>query len=180
MTSMEIELAASFKPACTRERLGDAMPAERHDSTIHGPRRRPLLEEAKKEESRAGKLRRSFFGAAPGVGKTYEMLQDARARLQGRLRYRRRRRRNAWPEGDRGAAGWPRDHPAPAASTIKAVRSRRWILTASWRRSRRSSLVDELAHTNAAGSRHPKRYQDVEELLSNGIDVYTTRQHPAH
>ena len=36
------------------------------------------------------------------------------------------------------------------------------------------ALVDELAHTNVAGSRHPKRYLDVEELLSNGIDVYTT------
>ena len=35
-------------------------------------------------------------------------------------------------------------------------------------------LVDELAHTNAPGSRHPKRYQDVEELLDSGIDVYTT------
>ena len=35
-------------------------------------------------------------------------------------------------------------------------------------------LVDELAHTNAAGSRHPKRYMDVEELLAAGIDVYTT------
>ena len=41
-------------------------------------------------------------------------------------------------------------------------------------------LVDELAHTNAPGSRHPKRYLDVEELLSRGIDVYTHRQHPAH
>ena len=42
------------------------------------------------------------------------------------------------------------------------------------------ALVDELAHTNAAGSRHPKRYLDVEELLSKGIDVYTHAQHPAH
>ena len=41
------------------------------------------------------------------------------------------------------------------------------------------ALVDELAHTNAPGSRHPKRYHDVEELLAAGIDVYTTAQHPA-
>jgi two-component system sensor histidine kinase KdpD len=41
------------------------------------------------------------------------------------------------------------------------------------------ALVDELAHTNAPGSRHPKRYLDVEELLSHGIDVYTA-EHPAH
>ena len=39
-------------------------------------------------------------------------------------------------------------------------------------------LVDELAHTNVPGVRHTKRYQDVEELLSTGIDVYTTAQHP--
>ncbi len=47
-------------------------------------------------------------------------------------------------------------------------------------RGRRLALVDELAHTNAPGSRHPKRYLDVEELLSHGIDVYTADQHPAH
>jgi two-component system sensor histidine kinase KdpD len=40
-------------------------------------------------------------------------------------------------------------------------------------------LVDELAHTNAPGSRHPKRYQDVEELLASGIDVYNHAQRPA-
>ena len=47
-------------------------------------------------------------------------------------------------------------------------------LDASSRAARSLALVDELAHTNVAGSRHPKRYLDVEELLNNGIDVYTT------
>ena len=47
-------------------------------------------------------------------------------------------------------------------------------LDALLRRRPKLALVDELAHTNVAGSRHPKRYMDVEELLRNGIDVYTT------
>ena len=52
--------------------------------------------------------------------------------------------------------------------------STRWISTPSSRAGRKLVLVDELAHTNAPGSRHPKRYLDVEELLAAGIDVYTT------
>ena len=59
-------------------------------------------------------------------------------------------------------------------STTRAASSRRWISTPSWRAARKLVLVDELAHTNAPGSRHPKRYLDVEELLAAGIDVYTT------
>ena len=51
---------------------------------------------------------------------------------------------------------------------------RRWTSTPCWRASPQLVLVDELAHTNVPGSRHPKRYLDVEELLSAGIDVYTT------
>ena len=54
------------------------------------------------------------------------------------------------------------------------MRSRRWISTPSSRAARSLALVDELAHTNVAGSRHPKRYLDVEELLNKGINVYTT------
>ena len=52
--------------------------------------------------------------------------------------------------------------------------STRWIWTRSSSAARKIALVDELAHTNAPGSRHPKRYLDVEELLAAGIDVYTT------
>ena len=67
-----------------------------------------------------------------------------------------------------------RGHAPPARSSTRAPGSRRWTSTPCWRASPSSSLVDELAHTNAPGSRHPKRYLDVEELLNAGIDVYTT------
>ena len=132
-----------------------------------------LLEAARREEGRGGKLK-IFLGAAPGVGKTYEMLQQARARTQGRLRRRRRRRRDPRPQGDRGAA-------AKASRSSRAARIEykgQWLeemdLDAILARRPQIVLVDELAHTNAPGSRHPKRYLDVEELLSRGIDVYTT------
>ena len=59
-------------------------------------------------------------------------------------------------------------------SSIAASRWKRWTSTPSWRGSPQLALVNELAHTNAAGSRHPKRYQDVEELLAAGLDVYST------
>ena len=75
---------------------------------------------------------------------------------------------------DRGAARRVSKSCRAGASTIRAARSTRWISTRSWRAGRRLVLVDELAHTNAPGSRHPKRYLDVEELLAAGIDVYTT------
>ena len=68
----------------------------------------------------------------------------------------------------------PRNRAAPAASTTRAAGSTRWTSTPSSRAGRKLVLVDELAHTNAPGSRHPKRYMDVEELLAAGIDVYTT------
>ena len=61
-----------------------------------------------------------------------------------------------------------------ARSPTRAASSTRWTSTPSWRGGPSSSCVDELAHTNAPGSRHPKRYLDVEELLAAGIDVYTT------
>ncbi len=102
------------------------------------------------------------------------MLQQARARKTGRLRHRRGRR------GDPRPARRPRrcstaSRPARAQRLeYGASRSRRWTSTPSSPAARRSSLVDELAHTNAPGSRHPKRYLDVEELLNRGIDVYTT------
>ena len=59
-------------------------------------------------------------------------------------------------------------------STTRAACSTRWISTRFSARRPQIALVDELAHTNAPGSRHPKRYLDVEELLDAGIDVYTT------
>ena len=69
----------------------------------HRPSPEALLEAARREDGRVGKLR-IFVGAAPGVGKTYEMLQQARARKQDGVRCRHRRRRDPRPQGDRGAA----------------------------------------------------------------------------
>ena len=132
-----------------------------------------LLEAARRKRAALGKLK-IFLGAAPGVGKTYEMLQQARARQKDGARCGRRRRRDPRPQRDRSAVGGARGHPAPGASSTRTDGSRRWTSTPSSRAARRLALVDELAHTNAAGSRHPKRYLDVEELLNNGIDVYTT------
>jgi two-component system, OmpR family, sensor histidine kinase KdpD len=131
-----------------------------------------LLEKAKKEESRAGRLK-IFIGAAPGVGKTYEMLQEARARLK---------------EGTDVVVGVAETHGRKETEVLLdglEVMPRRIIkykdqkldemdLDALLARRPGLALVDELAHTNVPGSRHPKRYLDVEELLSNGIDVYTT------
>jgi two-component system, OmpR family, sensor histidine kinase KdpD len=131
-----------------------------------------LLEAARREESRAGKLR-IFVGAAPGVGKTYAMLETARARRKdgydvvvGVVETHGRRETEALLDG------------------LEVIPRRRieyrgqWLeemdLDAIIARRPQIVLVDELAHTNAPGSRHPKRCLDVEELLNRGINVYTT------
>jgi two-component system sensor histidine kinase KdpD len=131
-----------------------------------------LLAVAKKEASSAGRLK-IFLGAAPGVGKTYEMLQEARARAKdgadvvvGVVETHGRKETEALLDGLEVIPRRPityKDH-ALEEMDLDALIARRPDL----------ALVDELAHTNAAGSRHPKRYLDVEELLSKGIDVYTT------
>ena len=131
-----------------------------------------LLAKAGKEENRAARLK-IFLGAAPGVGKTYEMLQEARARLK---------------DGADVVAGFVETHGRPETEALvegfevaprhrleyKGRQLEEMDLDALLRRRPKLALVDELAHTNVAGSRHPKRYMDVEELLRNGIDVYTT------
>src|ERR1700744_956825 len=113
-----------------------------------------------------------FLGAAPGVGKTYEMLSQAR-----------RRRVDA---GD-AVIGVVETHGridtevlTKGFETIAKKRTpykgrvvAEMDLDAILQRKPKLVLVDELAHTNAPGSRHPKRFQDVEEILSFGIDVYT-------
>jgi two-component system sensor histidine kinase KdpD len=131
-----------------------------------------LLEAARREEGRVGKLR-IFVGAAPGVGKTYEMLQQARARQKdgydivvGIVETHGRRETEALLEG------------------LEVIPRRRLEYRGQWldemdldaiiARRPQIVVVDELAHTNAEGSRHPKRYFDVEELREHGIDVYTT------
>lgn len=139
------------------------------------PEQRPspeaLLEAARREEGASGKLK-IFVGAAPGVGKTYEMLESAHARCKA---------------GIDVVVGFVETHGRPETEALvrglevvprKRLEYRGQIveeldLDAVIARRPKIALVDELAHTNAAGSRHPKRFLDVEELLSHGIDVYT-------
>src|SRR5467141_2691167 len=140
------------------------------------PEQRPspeaLLEAARREEGRVGKLR-IFVGAAPGVGKTYEMLQSARARrhdgydvVVGVVETHGRKETEALLEGLETV---PRQRVEYRGQSLEEM-----DLDAIITRHPQIVLVDELAHTNAPGSRHPKRYLDVEERLSHGIDVYST------
>src|SRR5215831_19952475 len=123
-----------------------------------------LLEAARREDERTGKLK-IFIGAAPGVGKTYEMLQSAHAKLKA---------------GADVVVGIVETHGRAETEALlrgleliprKRIEYRDQILEemdldAVIARKPQIALVDELAHTNAPGSRHPKRYLDVEELLS--------------
>jgi len=139
------------------------------------PEQRPspeaLLEAARREDSPLGRLK-IFVGAAPGVGKTYEMLQSAHARLKagadvvvGLVETHGRAETEALL---RGLEVVPRKRIEYKDQIVEEM-----DLDAVIARRPEIALVDELAHTNAAGCRHPKRYLDVEELLSRGIDVYT-------
>lgn len=114
-----------------------------------------------------------FLGAAPGVGKTYEMLSEGAARRRdgvdvvvGVVETHGRAETEALTRGHEIV---PRRDVLYEGRTLREM-----DIDAILARSPRLALVDELAHTNAPGSRHPKRYQDVEELLSAGIDVYST------
>jgi len=129
-----------------------------------------LLSEAKRGDR--GRLK-IFLGAAPGVGKTYEMLSVARRKLA---------------EGLDVVVGIVETHGRSDTEALLhglpqiprrqlQYRDRlleEFDLDALLARKPRLALVDELAHTNVPGSRHAKRYQDVQELLDAGIDVYTT------
>lgn len=133
-----------------------------------------LLREVEQQEQQArqGKLK-IFFGASPGVGKTYAMLaaaQQLRAKgvdvvcgvveTHGRL------------ETGRLLDGLEVLPRARLGEGTRAVDE--FDLAGALQRRPAVLLIDELAHSNAPGSRHPKRWQDVEELLAAGIDVYTT------
>ncbi|WP_201829390.1 sensor histidine kinase [Microvirga zambiensis] len=114
-----------------------------------------------------------FLGAAPGVGKTYEMLTEAAAKRRegvdvvvGIVETHGRRETQALLEGLELVPRRVLDY--------KGHRLEEMDLDAILKRRPALALVDELAHTNAEGSRHPKRYMDVEELLAAGIDVFTT------
>lgn len=119
-----------------------------------------------------GRLR-IYLGMCPGVGKTYEMLLAAQQRQE---------------EGRTVLVGWIETHGRVETTAVAAglkrvpprtvehrgVQLEEMDLDAILAARPSVAVVDELAHTNAPGSRHPKRYQDVLELLAAGIDVFTT------
>jgi two-component system, OmpR family, sensor histidine kinase KdpD len=114
-----------------------------------------------------------FFGYAPGVGKTYAMLDDAQEQFQN---------------GVDVIAGYIK--PTASTETIellgqipilpgkvisgKNITRSEFNLDAALKRKPKLILIDDLAHSNEIGVRNKKRYQDIEELLNSGIDVYTT------
>ncbi|MCD2180481.1 sensor histidine kinase [Rhizobium sp. GN54] len=146
------------------------MSIEMQDGQDRRPSPEALLERADQETR--GKLK-IFLGAAPGVGKTYEMLMSARARkadgvdvVIGVVETHGRQETEALVHGMELVPRKAVEYKGQQLDEmdIDAILERRPTLV----------LVDELAHTNAPGSRHPKRYLDVLELLAHGIDVYST------
>jgi two-component system sensor histidine kinase KdpD len=133
-----------------------------------------LLSLAQAEERRKGRGKlRIFLGAAPGVGKTYSMLEAAQLRLA---------------EGLDVVAGVVETHGRQETEALlhnleilprhrfeyKGITLEEFDLDGALARQPALLLVDELAHTNAPGSRHAKRWLDVKELLDRGLNVYTT------
>ncbi|MBF0628935.1 MAG: two-component system sensor histidine kinase KdpD [Magnetococcales bacterium] len=145
-----------------------------HDSVSSRPDPDAILAQLAAEESRGqrGKLK-IFFGACPGVGKTYAMLTAARV---------------LHAQGMEVVAGVVETHGREETAELlqrldllprhrieyKGHLLEEFDLDGALQRKPQLILVDELAHSNAPGSRHPKRWQDIVELLSAGIDVYTT------
>jgi two-component system sensor histidine kinase KdpD len=131
-----------------------------------------LLKEVQREETKRGRLK-IFLGYAPGVGKTYTMLNEAHV-LKKR--------------GEDIVVGIVETHGRTETEALlkdleviprlrveyQSIFLEELDLDAILARRPAVVLVDELAHSNAPGSRHPKRYLDIEELLASGIDVYTT------
>jgi two-component system sensor histidine kinase KdpD len=114
-----------------------------------------------------------FLGAAPGVGKTFEMLTAAQARrgegtdvVVGIVETHGRKETEALLDGHEILPRLTVDYRGRVVEEMD--------LDGLLARRPQLALVDELAHTNAPGSRHPKRYVDVQELIAAGIDVYTT------
>jgi two-component system sensor histidine kinase KdpD len=135
---------------------------------------RPSPEALLDAATREGRGRlKIFLGAAPGVGKTYEMLLSAQAKRRegvdvviGIVETHGRRETGALVDGLEVVPRREVDY--------KGHRLAEMDLDAILKRRPQLVLVDELAHANAPGSRHPKRYLDVEELIGAGIDVFTT------
>jgi two-component system sensor histidine kinase KdpD len=126
---------------------------------------------AEEEQKRGGKLK-IFLGYAPGVGKTYTLLEAARQRKKDTdvvVAYVETHGRVETEALLEGLEVIPRKQ-----MEYRGIMLPEMDIDAVLARRPQLALVDELAHENAPGSRHPKRYQDVEELLQAGIDVYTT------
>ena len=131
-----------------------------------------LLATIKAEDTYRGKLK-IFFGAVAGVGKTYSMLEAARLRKK---------------EGFDVVVGYVETHKRAETEALlegleilpsqsinyKNVILREFDVVAALKRNPKLMLVDEMAHSNVPGARHLKRWPDIEELLDQGIDVYTT------
>ena len=143
---------------------------------MNGDRPNPdeLLARVREEESRAGRGKlRIFFGYAAGVGKTYAMLAAAQSERAA---------------GSDIVVGYVEPHGRPETEALlkgldalpnfsvthRGAALREFDLDGALARHPKIVLVDELAHSNAPGLRHPKRWHDVEELLAAGIDVWTT------
>jgi two-component system sensor histidine kinase KdpD len=140
------------------------------------PKPEELLKLAQEEEARQtrGKLK-IFFGATAGVGKTYAMLEAAHEQLAN---------------GVDVAIGWVETHRRaetealvdglellpPRVTDYRGATLREFDLDAGLARRPQIILMDELAHTNAPGSRHPKRWQDVVELLNGQRPAYRKPQ----
>src|SRR5580658_2456466 len=133
-----------------------------------------LLAKVKREEAEArrGKLR-IYFGSSAGVGKTYAMLSTARKlRLDGRDVVIGVVETHGRAETAALLADMEILLPKPMSYRGKDLIE--FDLDAALQRNPSLILIDELAHSNVQGARHPKRWQDVEELLAAGIDVFTT------
>jgi len=132
-----------------------------------------LLAQVQEQERRAARGRlRIYFGASAGVGKTYAMLSAARQLAAGRkvlvgiVETHGRAETEALLEG---LEVLPRKR-----IEYRGKQLTEFDIDAALARRPDLVLVDELAHSNVAGSRHPKRWQDIDELLGAGIDVFTT------
>jgi two-component system, OmpR family, sensor histidine kinase KdpD len=133
-----------------------------------------LLAKVKQQESaaRRGKLR-IYFGASAGVGKTYAMLvAAAKLRSEGCVVLVGVVETHGRAETAALLEGLP--ILPPKVVPYRGTTLNAFDLDAALARRPELILIDELAHTNAPGQRHPKRWQDVEELLAVGIDVFTT------
>jgi two-component system, OmpR family, sensor histidine kinase KdpD len=128
--------------------------------------------EAERQAER-GKLT-IFFGAAPGVGKTYAMLEVARAEMEQEKRDVVVGVVETHGRYETAAMALGLELLPQRRVTYRGVQVQEFDLDAALARRPQLILMDELAHTNAEGSRHPKRWQDVEELLDAGIDVFST------